>query len=146
MDRICGVMVNVLASSAVDRGFIGSVMVSVLASSAVGHGFEPQSGQTKDYKLVFFGSPLNTQHSGWLGIKIMHLSGATCLPTDLFQWASTIKIQLSVLIYYKADIITIISLNITCSLHDLDEYGLFNNNHSLSLYITYYSDMVWFQF
>jgi hypothetical protein len=26
-------------------------MVSLLASSAVDHGFEPQSGQTKDYKL-----------------------------------------------------------------------------------------------
>ena len=26
-------------------------MVSVLASSVVDHGFEPQSGQTKDYKI-----------------------------------------------------------------------------------------------
>jgi hypothetical protein len=32
-------MVNVLASSAVDHGFIGGVMVSVLATSAVDHGF-----------------------------------------------------------------------------------------------------------
>ena len=30
---------------------IGGVMVSVLASSAVDHGFEPWSGQTKDYKI-----------------------------------------------------------------------------------------------
>ena len=30
---------------------IGGVMVSVLASSALDRGFEPQSGQTKDYKL-----------------------------------------------------------------------------------------------
>jgi hypothetical protein len=30
---------------------IGGVMVSLLASSAVGHGFEPRSGQTKDYKF-----------------------------------------------------------------------------------------------
>jgi hypothetical protein len=29
----------------------GGVMVSVLASSAVDHGFEPRSGQTKDYKI-----------------------------------------------------------------------------------------------
>ena len=28
-----------------------TVMVSVLASSAVDRGFEPQSGQTKDYKI-----------------------------------------------------------------------------------------------
>jgi hypothetical protein len=30
---------------------IGGVMVSVLASSAVRRGFEPRSGQTKDYKI-----------------------------------------------------------------------------------------------
>ena len=30
---------------------IGGVMVSVLASSAVDCGFEPQSGQTKNYKI-----------------------------------------------------------------------------------------------
>jgi hypothetical protein len=30
---------------------IGRVMVSVLASSEVDRGFEPRSGQTKDYKI-----------------------------------------------------------------------------------------------
>jgi hypothetical protein len=30
---------------------IGGVMVSVLASSVVDRGFEPRSGQTKDYKI-----------------------------------------------------------------------------------------------
>jgi hypothetical protein len=30
---------------------IGSVIVSVLASSAVDRGFEPRSGQTKDYEI-----------------------------------------------------------------------------------------------
>ena len=30
---------------------IGGVMVSVLASSAVDRGFEPRSGQTKDYEI-----------------------------------------------------------------------------------------------
>ena len=30
---------------------IGEVMVSVLVSSAVDRGFEPRSGQTKDYKI-----------------------------------------------------------------------------------------------
>ena len=44
-------MVSVLASSVVDRGFIGGAMVSMLASSVVDRGFEPQSGQTKDYKI-----------------------------------------------------------------------------------------------
>ena len=32
---------------------IGSVIVSVLASSAVDRGFKSRSGQTKDYQLVF---------------------------------------------------------------------------------------------
>ena len=42
---------------------IGGVMVSVLTSSAVDRGFEPRSGQTKDYiKLVFIASPLSTHH------------------------------------------------------------------------------------
>jgi hypothetical protein len=31
---------------------IGGVMVSVLASSALDRGFEPLSGQTKDYKII----------------------------------------------------------------------------------------------
>jgi hypothetical protein len=39
---------------------IGGVMVSVLALSAVDR--EPQSGQTKDYKMVFAASPLSTQY------------------------------------------------------------------------------------
>jgi hypothetical protein len=30
---------------------ISGVMISVLASSAVDHGFDPRSGQTKDYKI-----------------------------------------------------------------------------------------------
>jgi hypothetical protein len=41
---------------------IGGIMVSVLASSAVDHGFEPRSGQTKDYKIGIVTSPLSTQH------------------------------------------------------------------------------------
>jgi hypothetical protein len=38
--------------------------------------------------LVFVASPLNIQHegvrvkTGWLGIRIMCTSGATCLPAD----------------------------------------------------------------
>ena len=32
---------------------IGGVMVSMLALSAVDRGFEPESGQTKDYKIGF---------------------------------------------------------------------------------------------
>ena len=84
----------------------GGVMVSVLASSAVDLGFESYTNRVKPkiIKLVFVASPLSTQHqgeiakTGWLGIRIMCPSGATCLPADLFQWASTIKIKLGVLV------------------------------------------------
>jgi hypothetical protein len=38
-NRIGGVTVSMLVSSAVDNGFIGGVTVSMLASSAVDHGF-----------------------------------------------------------------------------------------------------------
>jgi hypothetical protein len=40
---------------------IDAVMVSVLASSAVDRGFEPRSGQTKDYKIVIY--CLSAEHS-----------------------------------------------------------------------------------
>ena len=50
-NSIGGVMVSMLASNPVDRGFIGGVMVSMLASNPVDRGFEPFSGQTKDYKI-----------------------------------------------------------------------------------------------
>jgi hypothetical protein len=33
------------------KNCIGGVMVSVLGSSAVDRGFEPRSGQTKDFKI-----------------------------------------------------------------------------------------------
>jgi hypothetical protein len=51
LNRIGGVMVSVLASSVVDRGFIGGVMVSVLASSVVDREFEPRLGRTKNYEI-----------------------------------------------------------------------------------------------
>ena len=44
-------MIRVLASSAVDRGFIGGVMIRVLASSALDRGLQSQSGQTKGYEI-----------------------------------------------------------------------------------------------
>jgi hypothetical protein len=52
----------------------------------------------------------------------------------LFQWASTIKIQLNVLVYYKEDFIII---SMTINLHSplcswkIAELAL-NNNHSLT--------------
>jgi hypothetical protein len=67
---------------------IGGVMVSVLASSVVDRGFEPRSGKTRTIQLVFVASPLSTQHYGerakigWLGTRIMCLNGVTFLPVD----------------------------------------------------------------
>jgi hypothetical protein len=63
-------------------------MVSVLASSTVDRGFEPRSGQTNDYQIGIFASPLSTQHYGerakigWLEIRIMSLNGVTFPPAD----------------------------------------------------------------
>jgi hypothetical protein len=44
---ICGLMVSVIASRAIDHGF-------VIASRAVAHGFQPPSGQTKDNGVCCF--------------------------------------------------------------------------------------------
>ena len=54
---------------------IGGVIVSVFASIAIDRGFEPQSGQTKDYKIGIWCFSAKT---GRLGIRIMCPSGVTC--------------------------------------------------------------------
>jgi hypothetical protein len=56
---------------------ISGIMVSMLASSAIDRGFEPRSGQTKDYKI---GICCFSAKTVWLGIKIMCPSETTCLP------------------------------------------------------------------
>ena len=57
---------------------IGGVMVSMLASSAVEHGFEPQSGQTKHYKIVFCLSAkhaaLRRKSKDWLARNLSNVS------------------------------------------------------------------------
>ena len=40
----------------------GGIMVSVLASSTVDRGFEPRSGHIKDYESYIFASLLSVQH------------------------------------------------------------------------------------
>jgi len=65
---------------------ICGVMISVLASSAVDHGFESRSGQTKNYKIGI--CCFSAKHAalkrraktGWLGIRIMCQSGVTLVP------------------------------------------------------------------
>ena len=60
-------------------------------------GWSPDRVKPKTIKLVFVASLLSLQNSGeraktgWLGIRIMCPSGVTCLPADLFQWASRHK-------------------------------------------------------
>jgi hypothetical protein len=44
-------LLTYMASYSHQNNRIGGVMVSVLTSSAVDRGSEPQSGQTKDYKI-----------------------------------------------------------------------------------------------
>ena len=48
-------------SGALQLNLFGGVMVSVLASSAVDRGFEPGRVKPKTMKLVFVASPLRTQ-------------------------------------------------------------------------------------
>ena len=62
LNPIGGVMVSMLASGAVDRGFIGGVMVSMLASSAVDRGLDAGQIKPMTMKLVFVASLLNMQH------------------------------------------------------------------------------------
>jgi hypothetical protein len=94
------------------------VMIRMLASSAVDREFEHRSGQSKDYKIgICCFSAKHTafrrKSKDWLAPNQNNVSELTDMSTRglLFQWASTIKIQLSVLVQYKADLI-IISLKI----------------------------------
>jgi hypothetical protein len=61
-------------------------MVNVLASSVVDRGFDRRSGQTKDYKIDFCCFPVRhavlRKKSKALGIMIMCPSWATCLSAD----------------------------------------------------------------
>ena len=67
---------------------IGCVMAIVLASRAVDRRFEPLSDQTEDYKIGICCFSANHRvlkrksNTGWFGIEIMYLSGATCLTAN----------------------------------------------------------------
>jgi hypothetical protein len=80
-------------------------MVSVLASSAVDRGYEPWSGQTRDFKIGICcfsakHAALRRKSKDWLSRNQDNVSEWGDMSTRrlLFQWASTIKIQLSVLV------------------------------------------------
>jgi hypothetical protein len=80
-------------------------MVSVLASTAVDRGFEPWSGQTKNNKIDMCcfsanHAALRRKSKDWLAQNLDNVSEWSDMSTRglLFQWAGTIKIQLSVLV------------------------------------------------
>ena len=120
-------------------------MVSVLASSAVDRGFEPPSGQAKDYLIGICcfsakHTALRRKSKYWLARNQDNVSewGDMSIRGLLFQWTSTIPIQLSVLVYYyKADIIIEYNLFSPWYSWKIAELAL-NNNHSFTLlYITH---------
>ena len=130
-------------------------MVSMLASSAVDRGFEPRSGQTKDFSsgICCFSAKhaaLRRENEDWLARNQNNVSEWSDMSTSglLFQWASTIKLQLSVLILNKADLIIIsLKINLFSPWYswEIAELAL-NNNHSLNhshLYsITFVSNLI----
>jgi len=65
-------------------------------------GSGPDQVKPKTLKLIFVASPLSTQHlgvrakTGWLVIRIMCPSRATCLPVYCYFSELALKIQLSV--------------------------------------------------
>jgi hypothetical protein len=80
-------------------------MVSMLASSVIDSGFEPWSGQTKDYEIGICSfsakhAALRRKSKDWSARNQNNVSEWSNMSAHelLFQWASTIKIQLSVLI------------------------------------------------
>jgi hypothetical protein len=84
--------------------------------SVQSRGFESRSSQTKDYKIGICcfsakHAALKRKSKDWLARNQNNVSEWSDMSTRglLFQWTSTINIQLSVLVYYKADIIIISS-------------------------------------
>ena len=89
---------------------IDDVIVSMLTQSVVDRGFKPRSGKTKDYKICIF--YFSTQHEGErakTNQDNVSKWGNTSIRGLLFQWSSTIKIHLGMLVQYKVDLIIISS-------------------------------------
>jgi hypothetical protein len=96
---------------------IGGVMVIVW--SVVDRVFESRPGQTKDYEIDICCFSANhaafrRKSKDWLARNQDNVSewGNMSIQWLLFQWASTIKIQLSVLVEYKADLIISLKINL----------------------------------
>ena len=94
---------------------IGGVMVSVFTTNAVSRAFEPLSGQSKDYKIgICCWSAKHTASSRKSKNLLARNEDNVSYWIDkflrglLFQWASTMKVQLSVLVEYKANVFIIL--------------------------------------
>jgi hypothetical protein len=116
-------------------------MISLLSSSAVDRGFEPRSGQTKDNKIGIgcFSAKytaLKRKSKYWLVGNHDNVSewGNMSIRALLFQWASTIRIKTSVLVWYKVDIIIIaLKINLFSPWYSWNIAELtLNNNPSLT--------------
>jgi hypothetical protein len=117
-------------------------MVSMLTQCTVDRGFEPWLGKTKDseFDICCFSAkhaallPLRRKRKDWLAWNQDNVFewGDMSICRLLFPWASTMKIQLNMLVWYKADLI-IISLKINLFLPwyswKIAELAL-NNNHT----------------
>ena len=86
----------------------------MLTSSAADRGFESQYGQTKDYRISICcftakHTTLRSKNKDWLAWNQNNMSEWSNMSTSelLFQLPTTMKIQLSVLVANKADIIII---------------------------------------
>ena len=116
-------LLTYMASYSHQNNRIGGVMVSVLTSSAVDRGSEPQSGQTKDYKIgiCYFSAKhaaLSSKSKDWFARNQNNVSEWSDMSTWglLFQWASTIQIQLRTTRTSSSS-----HWKLTCSHHDTAE-------------------------
>ena len=111
---------------------IGGIIASVLTSSVLDRGFKSRSGQTKDYKIgICCFSPkhaaLRRKSKDWLAWNQNNVSEWSDMSTCglLFQWASTIKIQLSGSRTKQTSLSS--HWKLICSRHDIAELVLNNN-------------------
>ena len=116
-------------------------MVNLISLSVVDRGFKPRTDQSKDCDSWCFSAKhaaLRRKSKDWVAENqdIVSEWGDMSIHGLLFQWASTIKIQLSMLVYYKADLIISLKINLFSPSYSwkIAELTL-NNNHSLTQHV-----------
>ena len=114
----------------------------MLASSVVDRVFGPWLGQTKDYKIGICcfsakHAALRSKNKDWLGRNQNNVSEWNNMSNCglLIQWANTIKTQLSVLVYYKADLIISLKINLFSPWYSWKIAELVLKQQSLTLYL-----------